>query len=396
MNRTVTWPPPFGPGLYLHVPFCRARCTYCDFYRTTDLRLRAEWLDRIGREIGFGAADPAFAGKSFQTVYFGGGTPSLLLGREIARILDALRGLFRLDPGAEITIEANPESVDEARAASWLEAGVNRLSLGIQSFHDDELRLLGRLHNAAEAVRAYGDARRAGFQNIGLDLIYALPGSTVRRWHESLSRALALQPDHLSAYCLTLEGDVPLERAWRKGEVCLPPDDGARAQYDLLTSLAAEAGLGAYEISNFARPGRECRHNENYWIRGDYLGFGPSAHSHGGGRRWWNPSSLEAWGTAIDEGRSPAGGEEVVDAGSAAAEWIFLGLRRAEGIPWETLAGSCPEKGPPLRESAEALVRAGMLEWAPGGVGVIPWLRLTPAARFVSNAVFRELMEALE
>lgn len=442
--RGRDWSGTFGPGLYLHVPFCRARCGYCDFYRTVDLSGKAAWLDRMVREIEAVAAVGVLDGRACRTLYLGGGTPSLLEGAELARLLAALRAGFAFDPGLEATIEANPESVDPARAEAWRAAGINRLSLGVQSFHDDELRRLGRLHDAGQARAAWRAARSAGFENLSLDLIYALPGSTAVRWGETLAQALDLGPEHLSAYCLTLEGDVPMERAWRAGEISLPADDDARVQYEMLVARAAGAGLAAYEISNFARPGMACRHNRNYWTRGDYLGFGPSAHSHLAGRRWWNAASLPEWSRAIDEGELPEAGHEEVDPAAAAAEWIFLGLRQAEGIPWTVLEGACPERATQVRAQVDRLVGQGYLEWDDGaprwsdeapeperppdaagagraggararGTGyrrvetgrrearagivaapAIPWLRLTPEARFVSNAVFRELLSALD
>jgi oxygen-independent coproporphyrinogen-3 oxidase len=391
-DARVAWPPEFGPGIYVHVPLCRARCPYCDFYSETAVDdLRASLLDGLEREALAASRDRMWSDAVFRTVYIGGGTPSLLGGAGMRRLLGALRRALRVDAQAEVTVEANPESIRLEVMEVWRAAGVNRVSLGAQSMDDAELRLLGRRHDAAQVVRRVSEARAAGLREVSLDLIYGLPGSTLERWERTLDAALSLSPDHLSAYLLTLEEGVPMARRVETGELTLPDDDEARDQYDLLCRRTGEAGLLQYEISNFARPGAESRHNQNYWVRGDYLGLGPAAHSHWRGRRWANPASFDRWAAAVDQGSTPGDSPREEPGSTALEEWLFLGLRRTEGVPWSALreAATSEEQWRRLTERAGALVQQRLLE-EDGR-----WLRLSPQARFVSNGVFSDLMAAV-
>lgn len=307
-------------------------------------------------------------------------------------LLDAIRGAFAVDTDAEITAECNPESLRPARMAAYAEAGVNRISFGVQSFDDKELSLLDRPHSAALARRRFRRLRRFGFRSLSLDLIYGLPVRESTTWRRTLDAALELEPDHLSAYLLGLEPRVPLARALARdrARAPLPEGDAAREQYESLREAAAAAGLRQYEISNFARPGHESLHNQNYWVRGDYLGLGPSAHSHRGGLRWSNVASMPRWREGVRSGNLPVEEEERITGPAAAAEWIFLGLRRAEGVPWSLIAEAAgAERLSTLEETVRRLRDGGLLAFDGDR------LALRSDACFISNAVFTELLEAL-
>jgi len=343
------------------------------------------------REISLAARSGRFAGERFRTVFFGGGTPSLLTAREVHRILGHLRARLSPAEGAEVTAEANPESLSGERMLGLRQAGVNRISLGAQSFDDSELRLLDRLHSADLVARRVRELRRAGFRDVSLDLIYGLPGSTERSWSRTLDEALSLGVDHLSAYLLTLEPDVPLAARMGTPAVPAPADpELARAQYEILLAKTAAAGLRQYEISNFAVPGMESRHNQNYWASGDYLGLGPSAHSHRGERRWANPASMERYREALRAGRLPWEMEEVLTDRQVRQEKIFLGLRRVAGIDLAELLREMPEGVRPVFDQrVRRLLDHGLL------LREDDRLRLHPRAYFVSDAVFSELMEVM-
>lgn len=273
-----------GLAIYIHIPFCRRRCAYCDFASTAGLEaLIPAYVDALAREIA--AQDRA----TVPTIYLGGGTPSLLTPAQVQAILDACRAAFDVDPAAEITMEANPGTVDAAYLPALRAAGVNRLSLGVQSFADGELALLGRIHTAAQAVAAYDNARAAGFANVSLDLVYGLPGQTLADWSRSLDRAVALCPDHLSLYALEVHGDTPLGRRIAAGDLPAPDDDLAADMYELAEDRLAVAGFMHYELSNWATGNdAACRHNLTYWRNEPYRGLGAAAHSWIDGERRWN------------------------------------------------------------------------------------------------------------
>ncbi|MEZ4648682.1 MAG: radical SAM family heme chaperone HemW [Candidatus Eisenbacteria bacterium] len=399
----------YGPGIYVHFPFCVQRCGYCDFFVVLGGDdAREAYVQQLLLEIDLAAAagDPRFdfSGATFQTLFFGGGTPSLLTPRQLEAILGRLRTRFRCAEDVEITVECNPESATPDRLSAYRQLGVNRVSFGVQSLDREELRLLDRAHGAADAARRMDDARKAGFASVSLDLIYGLPGTAAStsgtpteaemRWLRTLESALALGPDHLSAYLLGLEPHVPLARKLRRGQVAeLPGDEDSAAQYDTLRARTSVNGLLQYEISNFARPGQESRHNQNYWLCGDYLGLGPSAHSHRNGVRWSNVKSLPAYRDALTGGRGPIDAEEALDPQQRAEEWIFLGLRRTEGVPVSLVTEWWGEGAVERLQAVPALER--WLEFdqplAPGESRV----RLTGEGLFVSNTVFAECCEAL-
>ncbi len=317
-------------GLYVHVPFCAVRCAYCDF-ATGPLRAdRVErYLDTIDRECARRAEDAADV--LFSSVFFGGGTPSALSARQFARLSESLRSRFRIAADAEITLEANPESVRDDRLEAWAAGGVNRLSFGAQSFVPDELVRLGRAHPAERPAAAIDAARRVGFRRLSVDLMFGFPGHDARAWSFTLDRALELGTENVSAYCYIPEADTPMGNAVLGDEVALPEPEAQADLYEQLTTRMAEGGLDAYEISNFSRPGGEARHNLVYWLRRDYLGVGPSAHGLWKGLRRANPRSLEAWASGVDS-YGAWDQPESIDEDAASDEIVMLGLRLSGGL----------------------------------------------------------------
>jgi oxygen-independent coproporphyrinogen-3 oxidase len=347
-------------GIYVHIPFCVARCRYCDFvsavYNDGDGR---RFLAALEREME--TAAPLAAGERANTVYFGGGTPLALGAENLTALLATLKGLFDVTEDAEVTLETNPEAIAGNAAAVLVDAGFNRLSLGAQTFRDESLALLGRRHTAAETEAALARARAAGFENISLDLMYALPETDLAGWREDVKRAAALNPQHLSAYALTLEPEVPLARA--RDCYAWPGDDEQAAMYYAATDLLAAAGYGHYEISNFARPGRECHHNLKYWRDEDWLAFGPGAAAHWRGGRYRNPADPGAYAAAASVGQWPLAPAEVSDAYREMRTAVTLGLRLTAGInagEIENRFGVNPLRY--YREELAELTAAGLLE----------------------------------
>ena len=360
-------------GLYLHVPFCRTRCRYCDFYRVGENRARMDrFVAALEREID---GWTGLHGAAVATVFFGGGTPSLLAPEEIAAVISRLGRRFVLAPGAEITAEANPSDLDPARLRALRAAGVNRLSIGVQSFVDRELRLLGRRHDGGRAAAVVAEARRAGFDNLSLDLMVGIPAQTDGSFAASLARALDLEPDHLSLYLLEVHGGSEIDALRRERPRLFAGEDAQRRRYLAMRERLERAGYRAYEISNFARPGRECRHNLRYWRCAPWLGLGPAAHSFVGGRRFRHPPDLEAWFA------DPLATEELPV--SAAVERVMLGLRLAEGIEEAALGAT----GIDAREIDRRLARLAPFVTRREGR-----LRLTAEGCVVSNAVLVELL----
>ena len=321
-------------SLYLHIPYCEKKCIYCDFYSIETMQTKEQFLAAIEAEIGMYAGRYS-AGSSFETLFFGGGTPSLLSPSELGYLLNALHKNYRIEPDAEITVETNPGTVDFEKLRAYRALGVNRLSIGIQSFHEDELKVLSRIHSADDARRCVDDAYRAGFDNVGVDLIFSLPHQTPERWRATLEQAVALQPKHISAYSLIVEEHTPLFTMVKEGTVSPLPEETDSQIYEETIALMTERGFHHYEISNYARAGYECRHNKNYWNHSDYLSFGPSAHSFWkdgpvSGRRWWNVRSVTQYCEKISAGMPPVTGSEEVDKEKMFNEAIFLGLRTGE------------------------------------------------------------------
>lgn len=362
-------------GLYIHIPFCKSKCAYCDFYSIE----RSE--GHMDAYVGaLTAALRSAASKAedhlVDTIYFGGGTPTFLGAKRLATLLETVLSSFNVAPKAEITTEANPESARNADDLQTLRsAGFNRVSLGMQSANDAELRAIGRVHTAADTAAAVDAARHAGFANLSLDLIYGLPGQTRSRWRENLAAAVALAPEHLSCYALKVEPGTPLYAL--RDSASLPDDDAQADMYlDAADDLAAQ-GYAQYEISNFARAGCESRHNLKYWTLGEYLGFGPGAHSDFDGRRFAVKRDLNAFLA----GHTVYSEDTVIPPREREAERVMLGLRLARGLPAATLAGAETV----LWECAAH----GLAEQVDGH-----W-RLTPRGFLVSNAVILRVQEAL-
>lgn len=354
-------------SLYLHLPFCVRKCRYCDFLSGPyDAAVRRRYLRALETEIQLSAETFGNGSLSADTVFLGGGTPSLLDADELAHLMAVLSESFRILPGAEITMECNPGTVDREKLLAFREAGINRLSIGVQSFRDEELKFLGRIHTAEEARKCVLDARWAGFDNISLDLISALPGQNIGQWMESLREAAALAPEHISAYSLILEDGTPLKEAALEGKLPrLPDEDEDRKMYHETRSFLAEHGYHRYEISNYAKKGFESRHNSGYWTGHPYLGFGIGAASFYAGCRWSHTGSMTSYLQALESAGSSAGaltksdGESLSSAEKATghrcqeyaevlesiyeekeilsekdrmAEFMFLGLRRMQGV----------------------------------------------------------------
>jgi len=377
-------------GVYLHVPFCATRCGYCDFNTYTAGELGsstgpAAYVEaalaelRLARRVLGDGVPPA------ETVFVGGGTPTLLPPGELARLLDGVRATVGLAPGAEVTTEANPESVDSAGLAALRAAGFTRVSLGMQSAAPHVLRVLDRRHRPGRPEQAAGEAAAAGFAHINLDLIYGTPGENDADWQRSLEAVLAAPVDHVSAYALVVEEGTALARRVARGELPAPDDDVLADRWLAADALLGQAGFGWYEVSNWARgAAAECRHNRLYWQGGDWWGVGPGAHSAIGGPgarvRWWNVKHPTAYGARLASGASPAAGRELLDGPTAAVERVLLEVRVREGLP----VAAVPDVAalPPLVE--DGLVEG---DWPASGRVV-----LTRRGRLLADAVVRALV----
>ncbi len=316
-------------GLYLHIPFCAAICNYCNFNRgLLDEALKRRYVTALCAEI-YTAPE---RGRPVDTVFLGGGTPSLLDGAEVAAILDACRSAFDVAPDAEVTLEANPETVTEATLAAYRAAGINRLSVGVQSFRDEELARLGRLHSAGTARCAVASARRAGFDNISLDLMLWLPGQRVDAWLESVDALADVGPEHASLYLLEVYPNAPLRDEMARGGWSVAPDDDAAEMYLQGLARLDRAGFDQYEISNVARPGRRSRHNLKYWQGGSWLGAGCGAHSTVDGVRWRNVAGTAEYIGRLDAGRSPRLDVRTLSREARVEEAFFMGLRLRDGL----------------------------------------------------------------
>ena len=319
------------PGLYLHIPFCKQACHYCDFHFSTSMGLKGRFIEALTREMALRRAYLPPPAAPLETIYFGGGTPSLLTSAELARIFEAIALNFNVSPQAEITLEANPDDLSPARLAELAASPINRLSIGLQSFHEPHLRLMNRAHSAAESGQAVRAAQAAGFENISVDLIYGVPAPSHAIWEADLARLLELGVPHVSAYALTIEPDTAFGRRLRKGTFQAPPDEFVARQFELLLSQLRAHGYEQYEISNFCRPGRESRHNANYWRGVPYLGLGPSAHSFDGRSRQYTVANNPQYVAAVlERGEVPATHEEL-SALDQANEYLLTSLRTSRG-----------------------------------------------------------------
>jgi len=378
-------------GLYIHFPFCLKKCLYCDFNSAaSSADTREDYAELLLREMELrqeALDEPASAA----TLYFGGGTPSLMSPQQVGRLIEAAALRFGLAPGAEVTLEANPGTLTPERLAGYRAAGVNRLSLGIQSFEDRLLARLGRVHSKGEALSAFDAARSAGFANISIDLMHSLPEQSPLEWRRALAQGIALSPEHISAYALSVEGGTPFAGLLAAGELPLPGEEDAAQMFEATAELLEGAGYLQYEISNFARPGCASRHNSAYWSRESYLGFGAGAHSFwnrdGLGERWCNAPELQEYRESIESGSIPQRDREILTLEQAVSEGFFLGLRVLTGLDLarlESLYGPSALAGPLAEvarlEASGALIREGSL------------VRLAPSAVILANSVFSRFL----
>jgi oxygen-independent coproporphyrinogen-3 oxidase len=404
-------------SLYLHIPFCKFKCFYCDFNTYAGIEaLLPGYVEALAAEVRrWGAAVQSPDGRKVEvaTVFLGGGTPSMLSAQQLERILGAIHDAFALQPGAEVTLEANPESVSLEKARAYRALGVNRMSMGAQSMDDAELKMLGRLHDSARLRVAYDELRRAGLDNLNLDFIYGLPGQRQETWSHTLTEALALAPEHLSLYALTVEERTPFHKMVQEGALPEPDPDAAADMYEEAEQRLAIAGYRQYEISNWSRPGREARHNLVYWRNGPFIGCGPGAHSYLRGARFavmnqpreyvqriqaleslGPPPALSLAGSRLEniaslQAIAPVATLDPYTDRMERAETLVLGLRLNEGVheeDYKARFGQTPTElfGPALEESAEL----GLLERANGG----SVLRLTTRGRLLANEVFVRVM----
>ena len=379
-------------GVYVHVPFCRVRCGYCDFntYTADELRgaKRTDYAGQAVEEIGFARSVLIAAGlptRPVSTVFFGGGTPTMLPVGDLTSMLAAIVSTWGLVDGAEVTTEANPDSVDAAYLSSLRDAGFTRVSFGMQSAVPSVLATLERTHDPERIPLVVRWAREAGLE-VSLDLIYGTPGETIEDWATSLEHAIAQNPDHLSAYSLIVEDGTKLARQIRRGTVAATDEDLQADMYELADALLGEAGYRWYEVSNWARsgtPDRRSRHNLAYWQGHDWWGVGPGAHSHVGGVRWWNVKHPAAYAERILAGSSPAAGRETLDAETRRVERVLLGVRIRDGLAFDELTTSG-------RTAIAGLIADGLVD---GSIAVRGALELTLRGRLLADAVVRRLLD---
>jgi oxygen-independent coproporphyrinogen III oxidase len=316
-------------GLYIHIPFCLSKCGYCSFYSIKSLNLIPEFIDALNKEIKF--YSKSF--KSFDTIYLGGGTPSLLSIGQLETIFKAINKSYKIDPHAEITMEVNPGDVSLEYFQAVRSLGINRLNIGIQSFDDNILKFLGRRHNSAEAISAINDSRKAGFDNIGIDLIYGIHGQINSLWKKTIKQAISYAPEHISCYQLSLETGTPLYKEYALQGINLPVEKKQLKFFHTTADELEKAGYIHYEVSNFARQDKlKSRHNQKYWQHVPYLGLGPAAHSFLGNRRWWNKSVVKTYLNEIFQDKMPVEETETLSAEQMQLEALFLGLRTKTGI----------------------------------------------------------------
>jgi putative oxygen-independent coproporphyrinogen III oxidase len=321
--------PTSSAGIYIHIPFCKKKCPYCDFYSITDLSRIFSFVRSAVKEIQM--IDTQL--PMVDSIYFGGGTPSLMEAEYVFTFLESLHQKFKLSNDLEATIEVNPGTITPEKLKGYLAAGVNRINIGIQSFKGALLKTLGRIHLESEAIACFDLARQAGFENIGIDLIYGIPGQTAKMWKEDLKTAIRLSPEHISCYLLSYEPGVPMTQALDKGKIHALPEKKTAGLFEMTRRILTDAGYIHYEISNYAKSlTLRSRHNLKYWTFAPYVGIGPSAHSFADNRRSWNVQSVDDYVSRIESGSLPCAGSEMPDACQQATEVVYLGLRCAQGI----------------------------------------------------------------
>ena len=387
MSSSFSARPDLPLGVYLHSPFCVSHCTYCDFYTRafsgqTQVR---NFAGALAKGIPISAGDLQVAGREVDTIYFGGGTPSLLEPADLETVMESLHSTFQVAPSAEISIESNPESVTQEKLRAFRSLGVNRLSLGVQSFEPAILVTLGRAHTARRAMEACEEARSAGFENVSFDLMLALPGQTRDILRRDLKTAATLAPDHLSAYLLEMDKESALRSRIERGELKPPTEDEAADMYELTRSGLTRAGFHHYELSNFALPGKECRHNLKYWTDLPFVGFGPSAWSYLGGRRFREAADLEAYLDGVRRGVSPRREEVAGETEDRIEEAIFAGLRLVAGVDLADLGQAYGVEDPlgERRQAVKDLEEAGFVRLEGSR------LRLTRRSYPIANEIFQ-------
>lgn len=373
-------------GLYIHIPFCRQKCFYCDFPSFAGKEgLFAEYTNALCRELEDSAAE--LGGYGIKSVFVGGGTPTVLPMELMERIMEKIFTCYEIQPDAEITAEANPGTLDEAVCRRLRSMGFNRLSMGLQAWQDELLRRLGRIHDRAQFLENLNNARKAGFDNINADLMFALPGQTLAQWGETLDAVIGLGLDHISAYSLMIEEGTPFYEWYEKGIYQETDEETDRAMYAMAVRKLAEGGYHQYEISNFAKEGKESRHNKIYWMDEEYRGFGMGAHSYWHGRRFHNPGALEEYLRKVEQGETLREDVEVLSTEEEMSEFMFLGLRMTRGIEKERFLRRFGKNVEEIySEKIRKLREEGLLEEKEG------WLRLTGRGIDVSNHVFVEFL----
>ncbi len=317
-------------SIYIHIPFCKHKCIYCDFYSVITETDKEKFIDSLQKEMDYYSKEK-YSGEGIKSIFFGGGTPSILSGREIGGILDGVRERYNLQPDCEITIECNPGTLDREKLSSYRDSGINRLSIGIQSFDDNELKFLTRIHDSKTAIETVEFAYKEGFENINVDMIFCLPNQSRETWLRNLETAMKLPIKHISAYSLILESGTILNKMVEDGKVSMRESEFDADIYEESIELLAKRGFAQYEVSNFAKEGFECKHNLAYWHHDSYLGFGPSAHSFWEGERWWNYTSLRKYIEKINKDGNGVKGRESLAEDDLLDEYVMLALR-SDGI----------------------------------------------------------------
>ncbi|QTN37959.1 radical SAM family heme chaperone HemW [Cryomorphaceae bacterium] len=359
-------------GLYVHIPFCRQACHYCDFHFSTTLHRVPEMVEGLKQELRL--RRDAWSTRTFQTLYFGGGTPSMLTTAQLDELFEALHSEYNINPDAEWTLEANPDDLTMTRLQYLSESPINRLSIGIQAFDDTWLSMMNRSHDSAQAIRVISEARSFGFRDLTADLIYGMPQMNLNQWKEQVKRLLDFELPHFSSYALTVEPRTALAHQVEKGTVQMPEDGLVEDQFHALVQAAESAGYEHYEVSNFARPGHRSKHNTSYWHGVPYLGIGPSAHSYDGKMRRWNVANNAHYLEALEEGGTFHEQEELSEA-DRYNEWVMTGLRLSDGIRREGISEFSSALRAHFDQEVSAAQAAGELVEEDGYIRIAPWRR---------------------
>ena len=372
-------------GIYIHIPFCKQRCRYCSFFSSTRNGEKERYVDAVCQEIEM--RSDYFDNSAIETIYFGGGTPSTLSEKDFGKIFATIESRYKICKDAEITMEDNPDDLSEEYLTMLRNQPFNRISMGVQSFDDTILKTLGRRHDAARAIEAFVSARKAGFDNISIDLMFALPGSNAQSWEKDLTTAISLHPEHISAYNLTYEEGTPLYSAMQQGTIVPLDEDGNIEQFTMLIDRLTAAGYRHYEISNFALPGRESRHNSSYWHNIPYLGCGAAAHSYNGTSRRWNIADIPLYIKGIESGNGDYE-EEILSENERYNDALLTRLRTSDGLPLKWMEENFSAKlNRYILKNAQRHLDAGTLTTTDDGS-----IRLTKKGIFISDAIIRDLI----